>query len=83
MPRPEQAILREEIARLTVENMELRKTIVLDRRDSDARDARIASLEAMNASPRAEHADETARAKAYLTAEIERLAALVASRMPG
>ena len=47
--RPEQAILREEIARLTVENMELRKTIVLDRRDSDARDARIASLAAMNA----------------------------------
>ena len=76
----ERAILWKGIAKPTAESMDLRKTIVLDRRDLDARDARIASLEATNASLRAKHADETARTKAHLTAEIETLAALVASR---
>lgn len=80
MPGSERAILRKEIAKPTAESMDLRKTIVLDRRDLDARDARIAPLEATNASLRAEHANETARTKAHLTAEIERPAALVASR---
>ena len=80
MPSPEQASLREENARLTAENTELRRAITLARRDADAKDSMIASRKAELASLKAEHADEMARIKADLAAEVEGLAALVASR---
>ena len=80
MPSPEPAILREEIARLTAENTELRRAIVLARRDLDAKDSTIASRKAKLASLKAEHADEMARAKADHAAEVEGLAAMVTSR---
>lgn len=46
VPLPEHAILREEISRRTAENMEVRKANVIARKDSGAKDARNALLEA-------------------------------------
>ena len=79
MHRQEEASLREEIARLTSENTDLRRAIVLARMDLDATGAMIASHEAKLASLKAEQADEVARAMADHAAKVEGLAALAAS----